>query len=153
MKEKLKNLFYIFFPLIVGGIVGFLTKDYIDYSSLDKPPLSPHKIIFPVMWSIIYLLMGISYYLYKRDYNVNNKVVRNSYYSQLFVNLLWTIIFFVLKLRFIAIIWILLLLIFVVNLFSVFKKFNKISAYLNIPYILWVIFATYLTIGIYILNR
>ena len=105
------------------------------------------------MWSIIYLLMGISYYLYKRDYNVNNKVVRNSYYSQLFVNLLWTIIFFVLKLRFIAIIWILLLLIFVVNLFSVFKKFNKISAYLNIPYILWVIFATYLTIGIYILNR
>lgn len=153
MKEKLKNLFYIFFPLIVGGIVGFLTKDYIDYSSLDKPPLSPPKIIFPVMWSIIYLLMGISYYLYKRDYNVNNKVVRNSYYSQLFVNLLWTIIFFVLKLRFIAIIWILLLLIFVVNLFSVFKKFNKISAYLNIPYILWVIFATYLTIGIYILNR
>ena len=81
MKEKLKNLFYIFFPLIVGGIVGFLTKDYIDYSSLDKPPLSPPKIIFPVMWSIIYLLMGISYYLYKRDYNVNNKVVRNSYYS------------------------------------------------------------------------
>lgn len=153
MKEKLKNLFYIFFPLIVGGMVGFLTKDYIDYSSLDKPPLSPPKIIFPVMWSIIYLLMGISYYLYKRDYNVNNKVVRNSYYSQLFVNLLWTIIFFVLKLRFIAIIWILLLLIFVVNLFSVFKKFNKISAYLNIPYILWVIFATYLTIGIYILNR
>lgn len=153
MKEKLKNLFYIFFPLIVGGIVGFLTKDYIDYSSLDKPPLSPPKIIFPVMWSIIYLLMGISYYLYKRDYNVNNKVVRNSYYSQLFVNLLWTIIFFVLKLRFIAIIWILLLLIFVVNLFSVFKKFNKISAYLNIPYIIWVIFATYLTIGIYILNR
>lgn len=153
MKEKLKNLFYIFFPLIVGGIVGFLTKDYIDYSSLDKPTLSPPKIIFPVMWSIIYLLMGISYYLYKRDYNVNNKVVRNSYYSQLFVNLLWTIIFFVLKLRFIAIIWILLLLIFVVNLFSVFKKFNKISAYLNIPYILWVIFATYLTIGIYILNR
>ena len=153
MKKKLKNLFYIFFPLIVGGIVGFLTKDYIDYSSLDKPPLSPPKIIFPVMWSIIYLLMGISYYLYKRDYNVNNKVVRNSYYSQLFVNLLWTIIFFVLKLRFIAIIWILLLLIFVVNLFSVFKKFNKISAYLNIPYILWVIFATYLTIRIYILNR
>ena len=153
MKEKLKNLFYIFFPLIVGGIVGFLTKDYIDYSSLDKPPLSPPKIIFPVMWSIIYLLMGISYYLYKRDYNVNNKVVRNSYYSQLFVNLLWTIIFFVLKLRFIAIIWILLLLIFVVNLCGVFKKFNKISAYLNIPYILWVIFATYLTIGIYILNR
>lgn len=153
MKEKFKKLFYIFFPIIIGSIIGFLTKDYIDYSSLNRPPLSPPKIIFPIMWSIIYLLMGISYYLYKKDYPVNNKIVRNSYYSQLFVNLLWTIIFFVFKLRFIAIIWILILLIFVINLYSVFKKFNKLSAYLNIPYILWVMFATYLTIGIYILNR
>lgn len=151
MKKKIKNLFYIFLPLILGSIVGFILKDSIDYSELVKPPLSPPKIVFPIVWSIIYLLMGISYYLLKKNTNYN-KVESNLYYIQLVINLLWSIIFFGLKWRFVAIIWILILLIMVVNLSCLLKQRVKVSYYLFIPYILWIVFATYLTIGIYILN-
>ena len=69
---KLKNLFYLFFPLIVGGIIGVLTSGSIEYSELVKPPLSPPSILFPIVWTIIYLLMGISYYLIKNN-SYNNK--------------------------------------------------------------------------------
>ena len=84
----LRKLFYIFLPIVLGSIIGFITKNSIDYNTLVKPPLSPPSIIFPIMWSILYILMGISYYIY-RKYN-DNKIL---YYAQLFVNLLWSIIF------------------------------------------------------------
>ena len=150
MKEKFKSLFYIFLPIILGSIVGFITRKYIDYNELAKPPLSPPKYLFPIMWSIIYILMGISYYLIKKI--TDSYKIRNAYYIQLFVNLLWSIIFFVFKFRFLSVIWILLLLILIFNLYTLIKPFNKLSGYLLIPYIIWVVFATYLTIGIYILN-
>lgn len=154
MKEKIKSLFYIFLPIILGSILGFIIKDsYKYYEALNRPPLNPPKILFPIMWSIIYLLMGISYYLFKKEYKNTNKEVRNSYYIQLTINLLWSIIFFVFKFKFFSIVWILLLLIAVFNLYSVLKPLKRISSYLLIPYILWIGFATYLTIGIYILNR
>ena len=92
--------------------------------------------------------MGISYYLYKKKPDEKN----NLYYIQLFVNLLWSIIFFVFKLRLLAVFWIILLDVLVYLLIQKFNKVNKISGYLNIPYLLWCLFATYLTIGIYILN-
>ena len=152
MREIFRKLYYLFFPIILGSLVGIIIKDYVDYGSLIKPSFSPPKIIFPIMWSIIYLLMGVSYYLIKKDYK-DNKEIRNAYYAQLFVNLLWSIIFFVFKLRFFSIIWILLLLILVFNLYISIKSLNKISSYLLIPYIIWITFATYLTIGIYVLNR
>ena len=82
------------------------------------------------MWSIIYVLLGISYYLYKKKTDKTSYI----YYVGLFVNLMWTILFFVFKLRFISIIWILLLDILVYLIFREFKKVNKISFYLNIPY-------------------
>ena len=151
MKAKLINLFYLFFPLLLGGIVGFIISGNIDYQILNKPPLSPPKILFPIIWSIIYLLMGISYYFFKRN-STNGLNESRIYYFQLFVNALWSIIFFLLKWRFIAIIWIILLDILVIYMFYLFYKKVKLSAYLNLLYIIWILFATYLTIGIYILN-
>ena len=147
----LKKIFYLFFPIMIGSIIGFVINKYIDYSILIKPPLSPPKLLFPIMWSIIYLLLGISYYLYKKN-STNNKVIDYIYYLQLIVNYLWSFIFFVWKLRFVAIIWIIILLILVINLYRLYYSKYKISAYLLIPYIIWTMFATYLTIGIYILN-
>lgn len=152
MNKIIKNIFYIFFPLFIGGIIGFIIKDSIDYKDLIQPPFSPPTLLFPIAWSILYLLMGIAYYLFKTKYNGNTKKEGKLYYIQLFINALWSIIFFVLKWRFVAIIWILLLLILIVDLASIFKSKYRISYYLFIPYILWVMFATYLTIGIYILN-
>lgn len=152
MNKKIKKLFYIFFPLVIGGIVSIIIKDHIDYSFLNKPPLAPPKILFPLAWSIIYLLMGIAYFFFKKDYPNNEMKIVKLYYIQLFVNALWSIIFFLWKWRFIAIIWILLLLILIIELIVLFYRKTKVSAYLFIPYVLWVMFATYLTIGIYILN-
>lgn len=147
----IKKLFYLFFPLLCGSIIGLLTSNFITYNTYKLPPLSPPGFIFPIVWSILYLLMGISYYLYKN----NNKSFSNTdliYYLQLIVNLLWSIIFFVFKWNLFSIIWIILLLILVIYLIKLFLKENKISAYLNIPYLIWITFATYLTISIYILN-
>lgn len=151
MKKVIKTLFYLFFPLIIGGLVGFLISKSIDYKELLKPPLAPPSFLFPIAWSIIYLLMGISYLLLSRkvDYRPIEKIL---YYIQLFVNAMWSIIFFLWKWRFFAIIWILLLDILVYKMIKLFYKSEKKSAYLNIPYFLWILFATYLTIGIYFLN-
>lgn len=146
-----KKLFYLFFPLVLGGLVGFIISGNIDYKELLKPPLAPPSWLFPVMWTIIYLLMGISYYLLKKDYD-NLGMVDVLYYVQLGVNLLWSIIFFVFKLRLFACWWIILLDILVGIMIYCFYKIKKVSGYLNILYMVWILFATYLTIGIYILN-
>lgn len=147
----LKKIFYLFFPIVIGSVVGLVINKYIDYSTLVKPPLSPPKLLFPIMWSIIYLLLGISYYLYKKN-SIDNNNINFIYYIQLIVNYLWSFIFFVWKLRFIAIIWIIGLLILIIILYKAYYNKYRLSAYLLIPYIIWTIFATYLTIGIYILN-
>jgi tryptophan-rich sensory protein len=151
MKKLLTNAFYIFFPLIIGLIVSILIKGNIDYNTLNQPPLAPPSILFPIVWSILYLLMGISYYLYKKN-TYTEKIEIIIYYTQLFVNALWSIIFFILKLRFFSIIWILILVILIYLLISLFRQKYKPSVYLLIPYLIWSIFATYLTIGIYLLN-
>lgn len=144
----IKSAFYIFLPLILGSIVGLITSSFMDYSMLIKPPASPPSILFPIAWSIIYLLMGISYYLYRRKTDNINYL----YYIQLGVNLLWSIIFFIFKLRFISVLWIILLDILIILTMKSFSKDSKVSVYLFIPYLIWCLYATYLTIGIFILN-
>lgn len=150
MMDKLKAIFTILFPNIVGIIVGLIISNSIDYNSLNQPPLSPPTITFPIVWSILYLLMGISYYLIIKDNK--NYSGKKLYYVQLFVNYLWSIIFFLFKWRFISILWIILLDFLVILMIKSFYKENKLSAFLQIPYLLWILFATYLTIGVYILN-
>ena len=152
MKKKLLSLIYLSFPLIIGFIVSLIIKDYIDYSTLLKPPLAPPKVLFPIAWTIIYLLLGISFYLYKKNTQRKDWFIDFIYYTNLVINTLWSIIFFVLKWRLVAVIWIIILLLNLISLISLFLKKNPPSAYLNIIYLLWTIFATYLTIGIYILN-
>lgn len=151
MKKIITSIFYLFFPLILGSIVGIIISGNIDYTTLNQPPLAPPKILFPIVWSILYLLMGISYFLYRRE-NKEDLLEPIIYYSQLFINLLWSIVFFVFKWRFFSIIWILLLDIVVIYMIYLFFQKKKISAILNIPYLIWILFATYLTIGIYLLN-
>lgn len=145
-----RKLFYLFLPVVLGSLVGFIISGSINYNELVKPPLAPPSWLFPIMWTIIYLLMGISYYLLKQDND--NEVLSRIYYVQLGVNLLWSIIFFVFEARLLACIWIVLLDILVGLMIYWFYNTKKISGYLNILYMLWILFATYLTIGIYVLN-
>lgn len=148
--KLLKNAFYIFLPLVLGVIVSIFINKYIDYNYLIQPLLSPPAWLFPVVWTIIYLLMGVSFYLYKRDTLGDN--IDTLYYSQLVVNLIWPILFFVLKFRFIATIWIVVLDILVIIMLKMFFKYYRTSGYINILYLAWIIFATYLTFSIYLLN-
>lgn len=142
----------ILIPVIVGSIVGFIISGFIDYNSLAKPFFAPPSILFPIIWSILYVLMGISYGILESNSLVDSKI-NLIYYLQLFVNALWPIFFFVLKWRFFAFLWILLLLSLVVLMIINFYRKNKVAGLLQIPYALWTAFATYLNLGIYLLNR
>ena len=142
----------ILIPLLIGGIVGFITSNSIDYSSLIMPPFAPPGILFPIVWTILYILMGVSYGILEYKSLVDFKI-NLIYYFQLFVNALWPIFFFTLKWRFFAFLWILLLDILVILMIETFYKKNKISALLQIPYLIWIIFATYLNFSIWLLNK
>ncbi len=148
-KLWLKN---ILIPVILGGVVGLIISMFMDYNELNKPPLSPPGFIFGIVWTILYILMGISYGIldYKNLIDTNTK---NIYYLQLFVNLLWPIAFFVFKWRLFAFIWLLLLIVLIIKMIIKFYRRDKIAAYLQIPYLLWSIFASYLNIGVYLLNN
>lgn len=150
MHEKIYKGLQIFLPLILGSLVGLLINSSMDYANLNQPPLSPPGIVFPIAWSILYLLMGIGYYLYRQDYKDNKTIVL--YYLNLFFNLTWTFIFFVFKLRGLSILWIIILIGIVLLLIKEFWQTKRASAHCFIPYLLWLIFATYLNIGIFILN-
>ena len=134
MNKTLKNIFYIFLPIILGSIVGIIISSFMDYTELVKPPLAPPKIFFPIAWSIIYLLMGISYYIFRKKITYNYSFEAKIYYLQLFINLLWSIIFFVFKWCFIAIIWILILDTLVITMIKLFKNKVPLAAYLNYFY-------------------
>lgn len=151
--EKLKiYLKSISIPIIVGIVVGLLTSSSIDYNTLQKPPFAPPSIVFPIIWTILYTIMGISYGILKSK-NLINKQIDLVYYIQLTVNALWSIIFFLLKWRLVAFIWILLLDVLVVLMIIQFYKKDKLAGLLQIPYLLWAVFASYLNLFVYILNR
>lgn len=142
----------ILIPVIIGGIIGLIISRSIDYNSLQKPPLSPPSILFPIVWTILYLLMGISYGIIdsKSLIELKTKII---YSLQLFVNATWSLIFFTLKWRLFAFIWIIILDVLVIVMIIDFFKKNKTAGLLQIPYLLWIIFASYLNLGVYLLNK
>ena len=147
----IKRIIYSLLPIIGGAIVGLIISGYMDYNDMIKPPLSPPGIVFPIVWTILYILIGISYFLATKD-NENNKELDQIYLLQLLVNFLWPIIFFILRMYFTAFLWIILLIILVGAMIKELLKVNKVSGYLQIPYFIWLLFATYLNLGITLLN-
>lgn len=142
----------ILIPLIVGVIVGFITSGAMSNSNLVEPSFAPPAILFPIVWTILYTLMGVSYGILETN-NLVDSDINSIYYSQLFVNALWSIIFFVLKWRLFAFIWIILLIVLVIKMIISFYNKNKIAGLLQIPYLIWITFAAFLNISIYLLNR
>lgn len=152
MSNKKKWIKNILIPVLIGGAVGLLISRFMDYDTLTKPLFSPPGFLFGIAWTILYIFMGISYSILDIN-NLIDKKVKGIYYIQLIVNVIWPIIFFILKARLISCIWIILLLLLIIYMISIFYKRNKLSAYLQIPYLIWVAFATYLNIGVYLLNK
>lgn len=142
----------ILIPVIIGTIVGFITSGFMDYRTLIQPPLAPPAILFPIVWSILYVLMGVSYGILESNSLVDSSI-NSIYYGQLFVNALWSFFFFVFKWRFFSFLWILLLLALVIVMIIRFYDKNNVTGLLQLPYLIWVTFATYLNFSIYLLNR
>lgn len=131
-----KLALYIAIPLVLGVIVGLITMK----ASLSYNGPVP-RWIFPIAWSILYVLMGISSYFIS-----DNKNLLNIYKINLIVNLLWPIIFFLFKLKVLAFFWILILILIVGYMIYKFYQENKLSSYLLTPYILWLVFASVLNL-------
>ena len=151
MNKVLTYIKSILVPLLIGALVGFLTSNYIDYNNLIQPSFAPPAILFPIVWTILYTLMGVSYGILKSNFLTDDKI-NTIYYSQLFVNALWSFFFFAFELRLFAFFWILLLIALVILMIIEFYKKNKVAGFLQIPYLLWISFASVLNLAVYLLN-
>lgn len=152
MKKNRGVILCLLIPIIGGIIIGLLTSFNMDYSSFTKPPFAPPAYLFPIVWTILYLLMGISCALICKSNNRLKKPALKIYYLQLFLNFIWSILFFTLKWRFIAFLDIILLIYFVIQMIVIFCKINKTAGILQVPYLLWILFASYLNLAIILLN-
>ncbi len=156
MSKKVKSyIVAIIIPLIVGGAAALLTRDSMDiYKTVRQPPLAPPGILFPIVWSILYILMGVgSALVYNSDGDKTEKRIALVVYGiQLVVNFFWSIFFFNERLFLFSFVWLLLLWGLVLAMIFRFWKLNETAALLQIPYLLWVTFAGYLNLAIYLLN-
>ena len=150
-KEEIISLLI---PLVGGFLSGLVSMGGMkEFNSLIKPILSPPGFIFPIVWTILYVLMGIGSYLVYNENDYLSSYSLKIYAINLFVNFLWSPIFFGLNLRLFALIWIILLDFIVIYMIYSFYKVNKKAAYLQIPYLVWCLFATDLNLAFYLLNR
>ena len=148
MKINYKKLFfYIIITFVIGGLFSTFTMNSGFYDKINKPFDIP-MIVFPIVWSILFLLMSISIYIANEEDSSSNII----YFIQLVVNSLWTLFFFGFKWLLFSFIWIIFLIILVIIMIYKFYKLKKIAGLLNIPYLLWLIFAAYLNFFIYYLN-
>lgn len=140
-------------PLAVGFLSGLISRNNImTYAALNKPLLSPPAYVFPVVWTILYLLMGISAYRIAISGDKNTGTAFTYYVLQLFFNFFWTILFFTFNLCFAALIWLLILIALIIQMIRAFYDIDHAAAYLQIPYLLWCLFAAYLNLSICLLN-
>lgn len=157
MWKKIKP--YVFFVVITLGtglLSAYLSGDNMNiYEDINTPPLSPPSQIFPIVWTVLYVLMGIGaalVYICRRKNVENAKRGLVVFAVQLAVNFLWSIIFFNYRAFLLAFLWLILLWVLIITVIKLFKSVSPNAAYLQIPYFIWVTFAGYLTFAIYLLN-
>lgn len=137
-----------------GIISALITMPAMDaFALIEKPPLTPPDFLFPIVWTILFTLMGISSYIIYKANDEHSKTSLAIYGLQLIVNFFWPIFFFNLQAYLFSFIWILLLWVLIIVMIYQFSKTSKIAALLQVPYFLWVTFAAYLNFGVYLLNR
>ena len=153
LKPLLLNLL---FPLAVGGLSALISGGGMEtFQSLNQPPLSPPGWLFPIVWTILFLLMGIASYLVSTSDAPRGQArfVKKIYAAQLIVNFFWPILFFNLQQYLLAFFWLILLWVLILKTLLSFYKISKPAGYLLLPYLLWVTFAGYLNLGVFLLNR
>lgn len=151
MKNKSNLIISILIPLAVGSISSLLSGNMSQMNYI-QPDFTPPAIVFPIVWIILYVLMGISsYIIYESDHQNKSKALR-IYGIQLFFNFFWSILFFRFSAYFLSLIWLLVLIILIIIMILRFYKISPIAAYLQIPYLLWCMFASYLNYVVFVLN-
>ena len=148
--------FWILFSEAVGALSGWLTRDgtKIYNETIAQPPLSPPSIVFPIVWGIMFALMGIGsarIYLSPASGARSRSILL--FLIQLVFNFFWSIIFFNFQAFGFAFIWLVLLWVLILLMILSFRKVDKLAAWLQIPYLIWVTFAAYLNFGVWLLNR
>ncbi len=153
MKIRWKKLILcLLIPLAVGGLSAFLTKNSMEiFKTLQKPPLSPSAKLFPFVWTILYLMMGLASYIVITSKKPNTLGLI-LYGVQLFFNFFWSILFFNKEMYLFSFIWLVIMWFLILATTILFYRSAKFAGYLMIPYLLWVAFAGYLNFGIYLLN-
>jgi len=147
--------FWILLTEAVGALSGYLTREgtKIYQSTMVKPPLSPPGIVFPIVWGILYALMGIAV---ARTQLKGKEPLQEKclliYILQLAFNFCWSIFFFNLQAFGFAFIWLMVLWGLIIWMTVTFRKVDRAAAWLIVPYLLWVTFAAYLNAGVYLLN-
>lgn len=156
MSKKIKwkaLIVSILIPIGLGIISGISGEASEVFKQLAKPSFSPPAIVFPIVWTILYILMGISAYLIymSRDKRKSKSALR-IYLIQLLLNGLWTTLFFRFRLFLFSFLWLLIIIAFVLAMIIKFYRINKWAAYIQIPYLLWLIFASFLNYEMYLIN-
>ena len=157
MWQKIKPyIISVAIALGVGVLSALFTRGNMDiYDRIQTPPLSPPGILFPIVWTILYILMGISsarVYVIGKEEDISTYNALKTYGIQLAVNFFWSIIFFNAEAFLFAFVWILLLWLLIIKMIKEFNTISPFAAKLQVPYLLWVTFATYLNLAIYLLN-
>lgn len=151
-----KLLVSILISLGTGVLSGLLSRGGMEvYQRVNKPAFSPPPILFPIVWTILFILMGISaYMIYISNAEKSDKASALTVYGiQLAVNFLWPIFFFNCEAFLFSFIWIIILWILIIAMIALFNGISKTAAYLQIPYLIWVTFAAVLNFSIYWLNK
>jgi len=147
--------FWILFTEVVGLLSGWLTRESTQIYTrvIEQPPLSPPAILFPIVWTVLYLLMGISAARVSlQEPSPERSRGLNLFVAQLIVNFFWSPIFFNAKAYGFALLWLILLWVLVFAMIRSFRKTDPLAALLQIPYLLWLTFAAYLNAGVWLLN-
>lgn len=156
MKNKFRTfILALALPFLVGGVAGLISSNSREiYESLVQPDFAPSGEVFPVVWTLLFLFMGISSYLVATSLAGKNEVnsALKIYGVQLALNFFWSIIFFNFGFYKLAFLWILLMLLAIYKNIKAFYPISKTAAYLLLPYFLWVVFAGILNLAIVILN-
>lgn len=142
-------------PLAVGGLSALITGPAMeDFSRLNQPPLSPPAWLFPAVWTLLYSMMGIAFYLVWQSPcpRENKRAAYGFYAAQLGFNFLWSILFFSLSLYLLSFFWLLAMWLLILTTLVLFWQCRRAAGLLLLPYLLWVSFAGYLNLAIYFLN-
>ncbi len=153
--KRRQLLICIAIPLAVGGVSAWLSRESMNtFAAFDKPPLSPPGWLFPVVWTFLFVLMGLATYLVLMSAQPQQTINRalRLYGIQLGVNFFWPIFFFNLSLYLFSFLWLILLWLLILATIVRFYQISQTAGYLMLPYLLWVAFAGYLNLGIYLLN-